>query len=185
MKTFFLLLAMLGSAVPSLARSPNVVVIFIDDMGYGDIGPYGATKQRTPHLDRMAKEGMKLTSFYAAPVCSVSRAQMMTGCYGARVSVPGVYFPGQSVGLNPSEITVAERLKEKGYATQIIGKWHLGDQPEFLPTRQGFDHYLGIPYSNDMLKKSADTRIPVVPLLRDEKIVELMDGDAQTRLVEI
>ena len=185
MKTFFLLLAMLGSAVPSLARSPNVVVIFIDDMGYGDIGPYGATRQRTPHLDRMAKEGMKLTSFYAAPVCSVSRAQMMTGCYGARVSVPGVYFPGQSVGLNPSEVTVAERLKEKGYATQIIGKWHLGDQPEFLPTRQGFDHYLGIPYSNDMLKKSADTKIPVVPLLRDEKIVELMDGDAQTRLVEI
>jgi arylsulfatase A len=154
-------------------------------MGYGDIGPYGATKQRTPHLDRMAKEGMKLTSFYAAPVCSVSRAQMMTGCYGARVSVPGVYFPGQSVGLNPSEVTVAERLKEKGYATQMVGKWHLGDQPDFLPTRQGFDHYLGIPYSNDMLKKSADTKIPVVPLLRDEKIIELMDGDAQTRLVEI
>ena len=185
MKTLFLLLAVLGLAAPSLARQPNVVVIFIDDMGYGDIGPYGATKQRTPHLDRMAKEGMKLTSFYAAPVCSVSRAQMMTGCYGARVSVPGVYFPGQSVGLNPSEVTVAERLKEKGYATQIVGKWHLGDQPEFLPTRQGFDHYLGIPYSNDMLKKSADTKIPVVPLLRDEKIVELMDGDAQSRLVEI
>lgn len=185
MKTLFLLLAVLGLAAPSLARSPNVVVIFIDDMGYGDIGPYGATKQRTPHLDRMAKEGMKLTSFYAAPVCSVSRAQMMTGCYGARVSVPGVYFPGQSVGLNPSEVTVAERLKEKGYATQIIGKWHLGDQPEFLPSRQGFDHYLGIPYSNDMLKKSAETKIPVVPLLRDEKIVELMDGDAQSRLVEL
>ena len=184
MKTLFVLLSALLSVTAS-ARSPNVVVIFIDDMGYGDIGPYGATKQRTPHLDRMAKEGMKLTSFYAAPVCSVSRAQMMTGCYGARVSVPGVYFPGQSVGLNPSEVTVAERLKEKGYATQIIGKWHLGDQPEFLPTRQGFDHYLGIPYSNDMLKKSADTKIPVVPLLRDEKIVELMDGDAQTRLVEI
>jgi arylsulfatase A len=185
MKTLFLLLAVLGSAVPALARQPNVVVIFIDDMGYGDIGPYGATKQRTPHLDRMAKEGMKLTSFYAAPVCSVSRAQMMTGCYGARVSVPGVYFPGQSVGLNPSEVTVAERLKEKGYATQMVGKWHLGDQPEFLPTRQGFDHYLGIPYSNDMLKNSADTKIPVVPLLRDEKIVELMDGDAQSRLVEL
>lgn len=184
MKSFSVLLAALVAAVAS-ARQPNVVVIFIDDMGYGDIGPYGATKQRTPHLDRMAKEGMKLTSFYAAPVCSVSRAQMMTGCYGARVSVPGVYFPGQSVGLNPTEVTVAERLKDKGYTTQIIGKWHLGDQPEFLPTRQGFDHYLGIPYSNDMLKKSADTKIPVVPLLRDEKIVELMDGDAQTRLVEI
>ena len=99
MKPLLALLASLLAAVAS-ARTPNLVVIFIDDMGYGDIGPYGATKQRTPHLDRMAKEGMKLTSFYAAPVCSVSRAQMMTGCYGARVSVPGVYYPGQSVGLN-------------------------------------------------------------------------------------
>ena len=184
MKTLFVLLAAF-LAVTASARPPNVVVIFIDDMGYGDIGPFGATKQRTPHLDRMAKEGMKLTSFYATPVCSVSRAQMMTGCYGARVSVPGVYFPGQSVGLNPSEVTVAERLKEKGYATQMVGKWHLGDQPEFLPTRQGFDHYFGIPYSNDMLKKSAETKIPVVPLLRDEKVVELMDGEGQRRLVEL
>ncbi len=128
---------------------------------------------------------MKLTSFYATPVCSVSRAQMMTGCYGARVSVPGVYFPGQSVGLNPSEVTVAERLKEKGYVTQMVGKWHLGDQPEFLPTRQGFDHYFGIPYSNDMFKKSAETKVPVVPLLRDEKVVELMDGEGQRRMVEL
>jgi arylsulfatase A-like enzyme len=184
-KVFLLLLAALLAPALSAARPPNVVVIFIDDMGYGDIGPFGATKQRTPHLDRMAKEGMKLTSFYATPVCSVSRAQMMTGCYGARISVPGVYFPGQSVGLNPSEVTVAERLKEKGYATQMVGKWHLGDQPEFLPTRQGFDHYLGIPYSNDMLKKSAETKVPVVPLLRDEKIVELMDGEGQRRMVEL
>jgi arylsulfatase A-like enzyme len=184
MKTLFVMLAALLAATAP-ARPPNVVVIFIDDLGYGDIGPFGATKQRTPHLDRMAKEGMKLTSFYATPVCSVSRAQMMTGCYGARVSVPGVYFPGQSVGLNPSEVTVAERLKEKGYATQMVGKWHLGDQPEFLPTRQGFDHYYGIPYSNDMLKKSAETKVPVVPLLRDEKVVELMDGEGQRRLVEL
>jgi arylsulfatase A-like enzyme len=184
MKKIFVLLAAVLSAAVS-ARQPNVVVIFIDDMGYGDIGPFGATKQRTPHLDRMAKEGMKLTSFYATPVCSVSRAQMMTGCYGARISVPGVYFPGQSVGLNPTEVTVAERLKEKGYATQMVGKWHLGDQPEFLPTRQGFDHYLGIPYSNDMLKISAETKVPVVPLLRDEKIAELMDGEGQRRLVEL
>jgi arylsulfatase A-like enzyme len=184
MKKIFVLLAAVLSAAVS-ARQPNVVVIFIDDMGYGDIGPFGATKQRTPHLDRMAKEGMKLTSFYATPVCSVSRAQMMTGCYGARISVPGVYFPGQSVGLNPAEVTVAERLKEKGYATQMVGKWHLGDQPEFLPTRQGFDHYLGIPYSNDMLKISTETKVPVVPLLRDEKIAELMDGEGQRRMVEL
>jgi arylsulfatase A-like enzyme len=184
MKTLFVLLAAL-LATAATARPPNVVVIFIDDMGYGDIGPFGATKQRTPNLDRMAKEGMKLTSFYATPVCSVSRAQMMTGCYGARISVPGVYFPGQSVGLNTSEVTVAERLKEKGYATQMVGKWHLGDQPEFLPTRQGFDHYYGIPYSNDMLKKSAETKVPVVPVLRDEKVVELMDGEGQRRMVEL
>ena len=184
MKTLSMLLAVMLSAIAT-ARPPNVVVIFIDDMGYGDIGPFGATKQRTPNLDRMAKEGVKLTSFYAAPVCSVSRAQMLTGCYGARVSVPWVYNPGQSAGLNTSEVTVAERLKEKGYATYMIGKWHLGDQLEFLPTRQGFDHYFGIPYSNDMLRVSAETKTSVVPLLRDEKVVELMDEEAQRRLVEL
>src|SRR5687768_18539529 len=92
---------------------PNVVIIFIDDLGYADIGPYGATKQKTPNLDRMAREGMKLTSFYAAPVCSVSRAQLLTGCYGARISVPGVYFPGNAAGLNPQETTIAEHLKKQ------------------------------------------------------------------------
>jgi arylsulfatase A len=163
---------------------PNVVVIFIDDLGYADIGPFGATKQKTPNLDRMAAEGMKLTSFYAAPVCSVSRAQLMTGCYGARVSVPGVYGPASPQGLHPNEITVAERLKELGYATECIGKWHLGDQPEFLPTKQGFDHYFGIPYSNDMQKKSKATGERVVPLLRDDQVVELVTDAQQSPLVE-
>lgn len=167
-----------------LRHAPNIVVIFIDDLGYGDIGPFGATKQKTPNLDRMAREGMKLTSFYAAPVCSVSRAQLMTGCYGARVSVPGVYFPGQPNGLNPAEFTIAERLKERGYATACIGKWHLGDQPEFLPTRQGFDHYLGIPYSNDMQRKSAETGQRVVPLVRDDKVAELLTDEAQRGIVK-
>ena len=176
----FALLPLLAASAPQ----PNIVIILIDDMGYGDIGPFGATKQRTPHLDRMAREGMKFTSFYAAPVCSVSRAQLMTGCYGARVSVPGVFFPGQSVGLNPAEVTIAERLKALGYATQCVGKWHLGDQPEFLPTRQGFDHYLGIPYSNDMLKKAQKTGESVVPLVRDEKVAELLTEEDQSRLVE-
>ncbi len=166
------------------AKKPNVVIIFIDDLGYADIGPFGATKQKTPNLDRMAAEGMKLTSFYAAPVCSVSRAQMMTGCYGARVSVPGVYFPAGPQGLNPKEVTIAERLKELGYATQCIGKWHLGDQPEFLPTKQGFDHYLGIPYSNDMQKKSKETGERVVPLLRDDKVAELLTDATQSEIVE-
>jgi len=171
-------------ALPAAEPPPNIVIIFIDDMGYGDIGPFGATKQRTPQLDRMAREGLKFTSFYAAPVCSVSRAQLLTGCYGARVSVPGVYGPGGGQGLNPAEFTIAERLKERGYATQCIGKWHVGDQPEFLPTRQGFDHYFGIPYSNDMQKKAAQTGARVVPLLRDDKVQELLTDDEQGRLVE-
>lgn len=181
----FLVSLFLFALSPSLfAAPPNVVIIFIDDLGYADIGPFGATKQKTPNLDRMAKEGMKLTSFYAAPVCSVSRAQLMTGCYGARISVPGVYGPGNKNGLNPAEFTIAERMKEQGYATQCVGKWHIGDQPEFLPTNQGFDHYFGIPYSNDMQRTSKDTGAKVVPLLRDDKVAELLTDEQQSRIVE-
>jgi arylsulfatase A len=132
------------------AERPNLILINIDDLGYADIGPFGG-KVPTPNLDRMAKEGMKLTSHYAAPICSPSRAATMTGCYPKRVlPIPGVLFPAAAVGLNPKEITIAEALKPAGYATACIGKWHLGDQPEFLPTSQGFDSYFGIPYSNDM-----------------------------------
>jgi len=182
----FRLLLLLGSLCgPTLAADkPNVVIIFMDDMGYGDIGPFGATKQKTPHLDRMAAEGMKLTSFYAAPVCSVSRAQLLTGCYGPRIDVPGVYGPGSASGLNPAEHTIAERLRELGYATMCIGKWHVGDQPEFLPTNQGFDHYFGIPYSNDMQRKSTETGQRVTPLLRDGKVTELLTDEQQSRIVE-
>ncbi len=170
------------AAAPTPAK-PNVVIIFIDDLGYGDIGPFGATKQQTPHLDRMAREGMKLTSFYAAPVCSVSRAQLLTGSYGARISVPGVYPPASRNGLNPAEVTIAERLKALGYATACIGKWHVGDHPSFLPTRQGFDRYLGIPYSNDMQRKSTQTGERVVPLVRDEQVAELLTDEAQSTIV--
>lgn len=184
--SFTLLLA--GLVAPLVAASqpqkPNIILIFIDDMGYGDIGPFGATKNRTPQLDRMAKEGMKFTSFYAAPVCSVSRAQVMTGCYGARVSIPGVFPPGCAHGINKDEHTVAELLKAQGYATMCIGKWHLGDQPPFLPTRHGFDHYFGLPYSNDMMKKAKATGQPVVPLVRDEQVIELLTDEAQNRIVE-
>jgi arylsulfatase A len=153
-------------------------------MGYGDIGPFGATKQKTPNLDRMAKEGMKLTSFYAAPVCSVSRAQLLTGCYGARINVPAVYGPASPQGLNPDEMTIADHLKKLGYATMCIGKWHVGDQPEFLPTKQGFDHYFGIPYSNDMQRKSTESGLRVTPLLRDDKVAELLTDEEQSRIVE-
>lgn len=146
------LLVILLALCPLLTASaqPNIILINIDDLGYADIGPFGS-KVPTPHLDRMAKEGMKLTSHYAAPVCSPSRAAMMTGCYPKRVlPIPGVLFPAAAVGLNPEEVTVAEALRQAGYATACIGKWHLGDQPEFLPAAQGFDSYFGIPYSNDM-----------------------------------
>ena len=130
--------------------APNIILINTDDLGYADISPFGG-KVGTPQLDRMAREGMRLTSHYAAPVCSPSRAAMMTGCYPKRVlPIPGVLFPAAAVGLNPEEVTVAEVLKQNGYATACIGKWHLGDQPEFLPTAQGFESYFGIPYSNDM-----------------------------------
>jgi arylsulfatase A len=122
----------------SAADQPNFVVINIDDLGYGDIAPFGSKLNRTPNLDRMAAEGRKLTCFYAAPVCSPSRAALMTGCYPKRVlPIPGVLFPAASVGLNPAEHTVAELLKAVGYSTACIGKWHLGDQPPFLPTRRG------------------------------------------------
>lgn len=138
-------------------RPPNFVVIFIDDMGYGDIEPFGSTINETPHLKRMAAEGMKLTSFYmAACCCTPSRAALLTGCYPARVGLavgswsPAVLFPKDPHGINSSEITLAEMLKARGYATGCFGKWHLGDQPEFLPTKHGFDRYVGIPYSNDM-----------------------------------
>ncbi len=146
-----LIYLLLSTLCPLLAvEKPNIILINIDDLGYADISPFGG-KVKTPNLDRMAAEGMKLASHYAAPVCSPSRAAMMTGCYPKRVlPISGVLFPSAAVGLNPEETTVAEVLKKQGYLTTCIGKWHLGDQPEFLPTVQGFDSYFGIPYSNDM-----------------------------------
>ena len=151
---FFLVVPLSVRQATAAARSadkPNLVVINVDDLGYADIGPFGSTLNRTPNLDRMAREGRKLTCFYGAPVCSPSRSALMTGCYPKRVlPIPGVLFPAGAVGLNPEERTIAEVLRDAGYRTACIGKWHLGDQPEFLPTAQGFDYYLGIPYSNDM-----------------------------------
>lgn len=139
------------SATLPASERPNFIVISIDDLGYADIGAFGSTLNQTPNIDRMAAEGKRLTSFYAAPVCSPSRTALMTGCYPKRaLPIPGVLFPGAAVGVNPEEVTVAEVLKAAGYRTACIGKWHLGDQAPFLPTAQGFDYYLGIPYSNDM-----------------------------------
>lgn len=151
---------------------PNFVIIFTDDQGYQDVGCFGSPNIKTPNLDRMAAEGRRFTDFYVgAPVCSASRASLLTGCYCARVSVTGVFFPNRSRrGLHPEEITIAEVLKTRGYATACVGKWHLGDEKPFLPTRQGFDSYFGIPYSNDMSITRDGRKGP--PLMRDEEIVE-------------
>lgn len=132
-------------------RPPNIVIFFADDMGYADLSCFGSTVSTTPNLDRLAKDGAKLTSFYvASPACTPSRAALMTGCYPVRVSMPQVIGPGSKVVLNHDETTIAELLKSAGYATAAIGKWHLGDGENNLPTAHGFDEYLGLPYSNDM-----------------------------------
>ena len=180
-----LLLALLTGAAYGYVRQqqrdrpPNFVIIFCDDLGYGDIGPYGSKKNRTPHLDRMAAEGMKFTDFYVTSgLCTPSRASLMTGCYPRRVGLhensagARVLYPGDDRGLNPSEITIAELLKQRGYATAIVGKWHLGDQPEFLPTRQGFDQFFGIPFSNNLGAGFGEREFPPLPLLRNEDVVE-------------
>ncbi len=179
-----LLLPSAMSAATPTKPPPNFVVIFIDDMGYGDIGPFGSKINATPHLDRMAEEGMKLTSFYvAAPVCTPSRAALMTGCYPRRVGLArgsghAVLFPGDKHGLHPDEITIAEVLKDAGYATGCFGKWHLGDQPQFLPTAQGFDEYFGIPYSNDMWPGLKRWPFPRLPVMRNEKVVDVVEDMA-------
>ena len=167
---------------------PNIILIYADDLGYGDLGSFGSTKNRTPNLDRMVSEGMKLTSFYGAPVCTPSRAQVLTGCYAKRVSLPDVIGPVASVGLSTKEHTIAKLLRTQGYATMCIGKWHLGDAPEFLPTRHGFDHYFGLPYSNDMGGEGAraiagkiNSR-PPLPLVRDNEVVESLNPRDQDRL---
>lgn len=159
------LLGTLAAAPAALAqpKPPNVVVIFCDDLGYGDLGVQGSPL-RTPNLDRMAAEGARLTHFYSAnPVCSPSRAALMTGRYPTRVGVPKVLFPPDKEGLDRSEQTIANVLKARGYRTMCVGKWHLGHTPDYLPTARGFDHYFGIPYSNDM-----NPRL----LLRDTETVE-------------
>jgi len=131
--------------------SPNVIIIFIDDMGYGDINSFAANDFPTPNLDRMAKQGRKFSDFVvSSAVCSASRAALMTGCYHQRVGISGALGPQSNIGINETETTLAEICKSKGYATACYGKWHLGHHAKFLPTRHGFDHYYGLPYSNDM-----------------------------------
>ncbi len=179
-------------------RPPNFIIILADDQGYGDLGSYGHPTIRTPNLDRLAAEGQRWTSFYTAPVCTPSRAQLLTGRLAVRTGLSsGVLFPDSTGGLQPEEVTVAEMLKSRGYATGIVGKWHLGDQPEFLPTRQGFDEWFGLPYSNDMgpasdgVKSSFGDPLPAtpknpqppLPMMRGETVVQRVLALDQTRLV--
>lgn len=172
----------------SAEQPPNIVVFFSDNLGYGDTGPYGSTLHRTPNLDQMAQEGRKFTHFYTSGnVCTQSRAGLMTASYAQRVSLyqnirnGAVLQPGEPIGLHPEEVTVAEILKQAGYATMLVGKWHLGDQPVFLPTRQGFDEYWGVPYSDDMTPREGQNW-PPLPLMRGEEVIEApVDRDELTR----
>jgi len=158
---------------------PNIILIFCDDLGYADLSCYGSIWNQTPEIDKMAVEGLKFTDFYAgAPVCTPSRAGLMTGCYARRVDLDldqnnqWVLFPKAQKGINPKETILPEALKEAGYSTAIIGKWHLGDQPEFLPVKHGFDYWFGLPYSNDMGIKTEEG--PMLPLMQNDKVIELI-----------
>lgn len=177
-----LLAAALFASADAQADKPNVIVVFADDLGYGDLGCYGHPTIRTPHLDRMAAEGMRFTDFYAAaPVCTPSRAALLTGRYAVRSGMASekrrVLFPNSAGGLPDGEITIAEGLKKSGYVTAAIGKWHQGHLPQYLPTKQGFDSWFGLPYSNDMdgvpgYKGEHRWAANNVPLMRNEEIVE-------------
>lgn len=192
MKSIVLFCALCLATTSGFAKSlPNIVVIFVDDMGYGDIGPFGNRKNKTPNLDRMASEGNVLRQFYvSSTACTPSRSALLTGAYAHRIGMDGdVLFPGERRGLNPSEMTIAEMLKAQGYATGCFGKWHLGDQPEFLPLAQGFDEYVGIPYSNDMwpgntkghrYRKEPYTPLPV--LRQNDVVAYVSDGEDQALL---
>jgi arylsulfatase A-like enzyme len=159
---------------PAAERLPNFVIIFIDDMGYADIGPFGAEGYDTPNLDRMAKEGRVFADFYVTQaVCSASRAGLMTGCYNVRVGILGALAHRANHGINPNEMTLGEVVKQKGYATACYGKWHLGHHPKFLPTNNGFDEYFGLPYSNDMwpFHPTAGSRFPDLPLMEGTRVI--------------
>lgn len=158
---------------------PNVVLINCDDLGYGDIGCYGSQVNSTPHTDRIAAQGVRFTDFYtAAPVCSPSRGALMTGCYPRRIGLATnehgawVLFPGNAAGLSAEEVTIAQLFQLQGYATGHVGKWHLGDQPDFLPTRHGFDSYYGLPYSNDMGIMEWRQDYPPLPLIHNEQVLQ-------------
>ncbi|MFK7935192.1 MAG: sulfatase [Saprospiraceae bacterium] len=169
---------------PEPTPPPNVIIIFTDDQGYQDVECFGAPDIKTPHLNQLAAEGIKATSFYAAQaVCSASRAGLLTGCYPNRIGMHQAFMPRSKKGLHPDETTIAEMLKAQGYATAIHGKWHLGDHPDFMPTKQGFDEYFGIPYSNDMWpyhpQQGPIFNFDVLPLYENETIIDTLTDQSQ------
>lgn len=177
LKTLALTLAIVAWASwsPAAERLPNFVIIFIDDMGYADIGPFGAKGYTTPNLDRMAKEGRIFTDFYVTQaVCSASRAGMMTGCYNVRIGIQGALTHRSDFGISAGEMTLAQVVKQKGYTAAAYGKWHLGHHPKFLPTNHGFDEYFGLPYSNDMwpLHPEAGKMFPDLPLMEGARVLK-------------
>ncbi len=160
---FLLLITQFLSCNKKTNTPPNIIIIFADDQGYADVGVFGAKDFETPNIDKLASEGMRFTDFYVSEaVCSASRSSLLTGCYAKRVSIYGALMPWTPYGLNPQETTIADMLKQKGYATGMVGKWHLGAQKEFLPPNNGFDEYFGLPYSNDMWPVDFDGK-PVTP----------------------
>jgi arylsulfatase A len=181
--SLLLLLVLAGCGSPSAATSegrraggPNVVLIFADDLGFADLGAYGAKGFRTPWLDRLASEGTRFADFSVPQaVCSASRAALLTGCYPNRVGIVGALGPKSVEGLHPNELTIAEALKTRGYATAVYGKWHLGHHAAHLPTRHGFDDWYGLPYSNDMWPRHPETpgAYPELPLMERERVVEI------------
>ncbi len=176
-------IALLSLAAPALAADtpPNVVLIFCDDLGYADIGPFGAKGYETPHLDRLSREGIRFSRFYVAQaVCSASRAALLTGCYPNRIGIRGALGPQSEIGISDDEVTIAEIVKQRDYATAIFGKWHLGHHPQFLPVRHGFDEYYGLPYSNDMWPNHPELsslkqqerrrRFPELPMIEGDQV---------------
>jgi arylsulfatase A len=169
------------------SAQPNIVIIYMDDMGYGDLGCYGAQGYKTPNIDRLAQEGRKFTNFHVAQaVCSASRTGLLTGCYPNRLGIHGALGPNSKIGIHADEMTVAELVKQKGYATAAVGKWHLGHLPMFLPTKHGFDEYYGLPYSNDMWPYHPEMKkggFPKLPLIENDQIVdEDVTAEDQTHL---
>ena len=164
-------------------KRPNVIIIFTDDQGYQDLGCYGSPDIKTPHLDKMAQNGIRLTDFYAAQaVCSASRAGLLTGCYPNRIGIHGAFMPDSKQGLNLLEMTLAEMLKANGYRTGIFGKWHLGDNSKFMPNNQGFDEFFGIPYSNDMWpfhpQQGIHFNFDPLPLFENETVIDTLSDQS-------